>query len=191
MRDSTDQSSQAESEDSLDSPDNSANSERDLKSNATKSNRTPKHEPISETKPTTTKRDDGRIINTHEDPGTIAEVLDLTHEQSSPFRIDFDDSSWKRHIDCLKPLGKVYSIDSIPRVRHKPFTFYFGLGLAILVNTCCQKTQEHYTKFCAHVTAVATLDKDLVPVTNRYEIIESRMNSFMHGYVLDIPNSYC
>lgn len=52
------------------------------------------------------------------------------------------------------------------------------------------KTQDHYTKFCAHVTAVATLDKDLVPVTNRYEVIESRMNSFMHGYVLDIPNSY-
>lgn len=58
------------------------------------------------------------------------------------------------------------------------------------MNTCCLKTQEHYTKFCAHVTAVATLDRDLVPVTNRYEVIESRMNSFMHGYVLDIPNSY-
>lgn len=73
--------------------------------------------------------------------------------------------------------------------------FFFLLGnlisgLAILVNTCCMKTQDHYTKFCAHVTAVATLDKDLVPVTNRYEVIESRMNSFMHGYVLDIPNSY-
>lgn len=63
------------------------------------------------------------------------------------------------------------------------------LGLAILVNTCCLKTQEHYTKFCAHVSAVATLDRDLVPVTNRYEVIESHMNSFMHGYVLDIPNS--
>lgn len=63
-------------------------------------------------------------------------------------------------------------------------------GLAILVNTCCQKTQEHYSKFCAHVTAVATLDKDLVPVTNRYEFTEIQLNSFMHGYVLDIPNSY-
>lgn len=113
-----------------------------------------------------TKRDSGRIINTHHHPGTVAEVLDLTHDQSSPFRIDFDDHSWKDHIDCLKPLG-----------------------LAILVNTCCLKTQKHYTKFCAHVSAVATLDRDLVPVTNRYEVIESRMNSFMHGYVLDIPNS--
>lgn len=31
------------------------------------------------------------------------------------------------------------------------------------------------------------LDKDLVPVTNRYAIVESRLNSFMHGYVLGIP----
>lgn len=37
--------------------------------------------------------------------------------------------------------------------------------------------------------AVATLDKDLVPVTNRYEITESRLNCFLHGYVLYIPNS--
>lgn len=58
------------------------------------------------------------------------------------------------------------------------------------MNTCCQRTQEHYSKFCAHVTAVATLDKDLVPVTNRYDIIESRLNCFMHGYVFDIPNSF-
>lgn len=60
-------------------------------------------------------------------------------------------------------------------------------GLAILVNTCCPHTQEHYARFCGHVTAVAMLDKDLVPVTNRYAIVESRMNSFMHGYVLGIP----
>lgn len=62
------------------------------------------------------------------------------------------------------------------------FSFYFHSGLAILVNTCCQKTQEHYSKFCAHVTAVATLDKDLVPVTNRYAFTETQLNSFMHGY---------
>lgn len=52
------------------------------------------------------KRDSGRIINTHHHPGTVAEVLDLTHDQCSPFRIDFDDHDWKNHIDCLKPLGK-------------------------------------------------------------------------------------
>lgn len=60
-------------------------------------------------------------------------------------------------------------------------------GLAILVNTCCPLTQAHYAKFCGHVTAVAMLDKDLVPVTNRYAMVESSLHSFMHGYVIDIP----
>lgn len=47
-----------------------------------------------------------RIID-HKEPGTIAEVLDLTHDQHSPFRIDFDDHSWKTYIDSLKPLGNI------------------------------------------------------------------------------------
>lgn len=93
--------------------------------------------------------------------GAIAEVLDLTHDQHSPFRLAFDDHAWSAHLQSLKPLG-----------------------LAILVNTCCPLTQAHYAQFCNHVTAVAMLDKDLVPVTNRYEIVESRLNSFMHGYVM-------
>ena len=65
---------------------------------------------------------------------------------------------------------------------------YFQLshhaGLAILLNTCSPLTNEHYGQFCNHVTAVAMLDKDLVPVTNRYDaIVESSLNSFLHGYV--------
>lgn len=51
------------------------------------------------------KRDSGRIVDTNKHPGTVAEVLDLTHDQCSPFRIDFDDHDWKEHIDSLKPLG--------------------------------------------------------------------------------------
>lgn len=96
--------------------------------------------------------------------GAIAEVLDLTHDQHSAFRLAFDDHTWSTHLQSLKPLG-----------------------LAILVNTCCPLTQAHYAQFCNHVTAVAMLDKDLVPVTNRYEIVESRLNSFMHGYVPPFP----
>lgn len=95
--------------------------------------------------------------------GAVAEVLDLTHDQHSPFRLEFDDHAWAQHLQSLKPLG-----------------------LAILVNTCCPLTQAHYAQFCNHVTAVAMLDKDLVPVTNRYEIVESRLKSFMHGYVVFI-----
>lgn len=37
---------------------------------------------------------------------TVAEVLDLTHDQHSPFRLDFDDHEWKYHINSLKPLGE-------------------------------------------------------------------------------------
>ncbi|XP_062539397.1 transmembrane protein 94 isoform X3 [Armigeres subalbatus] len=100
--------------------------------------------------------------STHkEGVGAVAEVLDLTHDQHSPFKLEFDDHDFKNHLTSLKPLG-----------------------LAILVNTCCPHTQAHYAKFCGHVTAVAMLDKDLVPVTNRYAIVESSLNSFMHGRCL-------
>ncbi|XP_055684871.1 transmembrane protein 94 isoform X2 [Lutzomyia longipalpis] len=75
---------------------------------------------------------------------SVAEVLDLTHDQHSPFKLEFDSQNWKNHLDSLKPLG-----------------------LAILVNTCCPLTQAYYAQFCGHVTAVALFDKDLVPVTNR------------------------
>lgn len=38
--------------------------------------------------------------------GAVAEVLDLTHDQHSAFRLEFDDHEWKDHITSLKPLGK-------------------------------------------------------------------------------------
>ncbi|XP_068140127.1 LOW QUALITY PROTEIN: endoplasmic reticulum magnesium-transporting P-type ATPase [Drosophila tropicalis] len=99
----------------------------------------------------------------HKERGIVAEVLDLTHDQHCPFRLEFDDHEWKAHIKSLKPLG-----------------------LAILLNTCSPLTHEHYAQFCGHVTAVAMLDKDLVPVTNRYAsyaIIETS-KSFLHGRCL-------
>ncbi|KAH8328098.1 hypothetical protein KR067_003960 [Drosophila pandora] len=98
----------------------------------------------------------------HQERGIVAEVLDLTHDQHCPFRLEFDDHEWKAHIKSLKPLG-----------------------LAILLNTCSPLTHEHYAQFCGHVTAVAMLDKDLVPVTNRYAyaLIESS-KSFLHGRCL-------
>lgn len=73
-----------------------------------------------------------------------AEVLDLTHDHSFPFKLEFDDAAWKRHLLSLKPLG-----------------------LAILLNTCNMDTQEHYTQFCSHVTCEALYSDDLVPITNR------------------------
>ncbi|XP_011179883.2 transmembrane protein 94 isoform X3 [Zeugodacus cucurbitae] len=93
--------------------------------------------------------------------GIVAEVLDLTHDQHCPFRLEFDDHEWKSHITSLKPLG-----------------------LAILLNTCSPLTHAHYAQFCGHVTAVAMLDKDLVPVTNRYAFVDSSLTSFLHGRCL-------
>ncbi|XP_067006534.2 endoplasmic reticulum magnesium-transporting P-type ATPase [Anabrus simplex] len=75
---------------------------------------------------------------------TVAEVLDLTHDLTSPFRLQFDDHTWKQHLNSLKPLG-----------------------LAILLNTCNMSTQEHYTQFCSHIMCEALQTEDLVPVTNR------------------------
>ncbi|KAH8262219.1 hypothetical protein KR038_008136 [Drosophila bunnanda] len=90
--------------------------------------------------------DDGPDVDEdlNKERGIVTEVLDLTHDQHCPFRLEFDDHEWKAHIKSLKPLG-----------------------LAILLNTCSPLTHEHYAQFCGHVTAVAMLDKDLVPVTNR------------------------
>lgn len=45
--------------------------------------------------------------STQNDTNTaIAEVLDLTHDQHSPFKLEFDDHEWKTHLSSLKPLGK-------------------------------------------------------------------------------------
>lgn len=37
----------------------------------------------------------------------VAEVLDLTHDQNSPFKIEFDDHEWKNYLNSLKPLGEI------------------------------------------------------------------------------------
>lgn len=79
---------------------------------------------------------------------STAEVLDLTHDHALPFRLQFDDHSWRQHLNSLKPLG-----------------------LAILLNTCNMETQEHYTQFCCHVTCEAVYNENLVPVTNRRYIL--------------------
>lgn len=72
------------------------------------------------------------------------EVLDLTHDRGSAWRLQFDDVSWSNHISSLKPLG-----------------------LAVLLNTCNPSTHAHYAQFCAHVSCQALYSEVLVPVTNR------------------------
>lgn len=86
---------------------------------------------------------------------STAEVLDLTHDHALPFRLQFDDHSWRQHLNSLKPLG-----------------------LAILLNTCNMDTQEHYMQFCCHVTCEALYNENLVPVTNRRYGLSSFITAF-------------
>lgn len=111
--------------------------------------------------------------------GVTAEVLDVTHDQNSPFKLEFDDHEWKNHLSSLKPLGKIMK-KKIKKTKLKKQIVF--LGLAILVNTCCEKTQLSYSKFCGHITATSLIDKNLVPVTNRYDY--DLCASFIHGLVL-------
>ncbi|XP_068632229.1 endoplasmic reticulum magnesium-transporting P-type ATPase isoform X2 [Battus philenor] len=78
------------------------------------------------------------------DSSTIVEVLDLTHDQNAPFRVEFDEQRWRMHLARLKPLG-----------------------LAALLNTCAPTPRHTYAHFCAHLTCEAQYSEDLVPVTNR------------------------
>lgn len=110
LRDAADPSSESESDTSFDSHEKFKTSEKiekETKTEETDSNKCATNK-AAELKASASKRDSGRIIDTHKHPGTVAEVLDLTHDQCSPFRIDFDDHSWKNHIDSLKPLGNVF-----------------------------------------------------------------------------------
>ncbi|XP_044733631.1 transmembrane protein 94 [Chrysoperla carnea] len=75
---------------------------------------------------------------------SVAEVLDLTHNQNVPFKLEFDDHDWNQHLSSLKPIG-----------------------LAILLNTCNMDTQESYSRFCSHITCEAMYNENLVPVANR------------------------
>ncbi|XP_050346220.1 transmembrane protein 94 isoform X2 [Nymphalis io] len=83
-------------------------------------------------------------VKQNPEPSTIVEVLDLTHDQNAPFRVEFDEQRWRTHLARLKPLG-----------------------LAALLNTCARAPRHTYAHFCAHLTCEAHHSEDLVPVTNR------------------------
>lgn len=55
-------------------------------------------------------------MSKEEKGGTVSEVLDLTHDQHSAFKLEFDDHEWKNHIKSLKPLGKVAALTA-PMLR--------------------------------------------------------------------------
>ncbi|XP_045449004.1 transmembrane protein 94 [Melitaea cinxia] len=91
-----------------------------------------------------TNLDQDDDVKQNPEPSTIVEVLDLTHDQNAPFRVEFDEQRWRTHLARLKPLG-----------------------LAALLNTCARAPRHTYAHFCAHLTQEALHSEDLVPVTNR------------------------
>ncbi|XP_063362048.1 transmembrane protein 94 [Cydia amplana] len=98
------------------------------------------------------------------EPSTIVEVLDLTHDQNAPFSVEFDDQRWRQHLARLKPLG-----------------------LAALLNTCAPAPRHTYAHFCAHLTCEAQYSEDLVPVTNRRCLCELAKQI---GFTESVEDSY-
>lgn len=126
-----DYSSEADSESSFHSHEKSTKSEKNDKESAVSESKTSQshaNERKTNAKASASKRDSGRIIDTHKHPGTVAEVLDLTHDQCSPFRIDFDDHSWKKHIDSLKPLGKQFDSNNALIIGRSLIAFIYSLN---------------------------------------------------------------
>ena len=58
----------------------------------------------------------------------VPEVLTISHDHKNPFKVDFDDISWKNYVEHLKPIG-----------------------LSIMLNTCNLSTEEKYTNFFNHL----------------------------------------
>ncbi len=56
--------------------------------------------------------------------GIVPEILTITHDIRNPYKVEFDDPSWRQYLTSLKPLG-----------------------LGILLNTCNLSTEEKYTNF--------------------------------------------
>lgn len=90
------------------------------------------------------ERHNSLSVVAHEHGGSVAEVLDITQNGGRAFDIDFDDPSWLKTKDSLKPLG-----------------------LGIMLNTCNDQVQEYYRAFTDHVSCVALHYDQTVPVINR------------------------
>lgn len=113
LRSSAEKTARAESDSSVDSEHpvsnadvlNQSDKEKDKQAEGNDENVTESTAPsVANTKKGQTTHKSGSDF-THKHAGTIAEVLDLTHDQCSPFKIDFDYHGWKTYINSLKPLG--------------------------------------------------------------------------------------
>lgn len=68
----------------------------------------------------------------------------MTHDQHNAYGLQFDDMYWDRYLSSLKPLG-----------------------LAILLNTCNERTQEEFVQFSDHIACESMNNEVAVPVINK------------------------
>ncbi|XP_014661529.1 PREDICTED: uncharacterized protein KIAA0195-like isoform X2 [Priapulus caudatus] len=94
---------------------------------------------------------------------TTVVVLDFSHDNLTPFSIEFDDPCWRKHISSLKPLG-----------------------LNVLLNTCNAETSDFYTLFTDHVYRASLSDKDAIGVVNRRCLCEMARQIGFKDCAMDI-----
>lgn len=94
--------------------------------------------------------------------------LDITLDPHSPYGLQFDDMYWSRYLSNLKPLG-----------------------LAILLNTCNQATQNEFVKFCDHISCESLTNEMAIPVVNKRCLCElARQIGFKENAIKDYEYCY-
>ena len=83
------------------------------------------------------------------------------HVFRNPFKVDFDDPSWRQYINSLKPLG-----------------------LSILLNTCNLSTEERYTNFFNYLICESIR---LENQTKLEENLQERSSQQHHGGIELLP----
>lgn len=90
---------------------------------------------------------------------SVAEVLDLTHDQHSPFKLEFDCQEWRDHLDSLKPLGKGYFLVSFPHNKNS------GKLMVAVIFYCSNGLNKEFDMICLQVGADFT---DRTPRKEQY-----------------------
>ena len=105
----------------------------------------------------------------------MPEILNVTQDHTNPFRVEFDDPNWNRHISSLKPLG-----------------------LSVRLNTCNLATEEKYTDFFNYLVCESarepvkrvgaeTMMPDLLPIPSRGCLCEL---SFRIGFNPEVESAW-
>ena len=87
-----------------------------------------------------------------------AEILSITPDRKNPFKVEFDDQSWEKYEEHLKPLG-----------------------LSILLNTCNISTEERYTNFFNHLVCESTRVQTETEAASAVPAVSAPLTDSCHG----------